>query len=103
MRVLQGRIQELAGLFWIEALDQLGGALEVGKEHRYLLALAFQGAREARIFSARYDGVYGSGARSWSLTSAGGIAASPVQTSTAPASSTASFLAWMISALRSSR
>src|SRR5215470_8727081 len=44
MRVLQGRIQELAGLFWIEALDQLGGALEVGEEHRHLLAFAFQGA-----------------------------------------------------------
>src|SRR4029434_10098259 len=31
------------GLFGIEALDQLGRALEVGKEHRHLLALAFQG------------------------------------------------------------
>src|SRR5215467_14230277 len=50
MRVLQGRIQELAGLFWIEALDQLGGALEVGKEHRYLLALAFQGSARGEDF-----------------------------------------------------
>ena len=40
---VQRRVQERAGLFWIEALDQLGGALEVGKEHRHLLTLAFQG------------------------------------------------------------
>ena len=40
---VQRRVQELAGLFGIEALDQLGRALEVGKEHRDLLALAFQG------------------------------------------------------------
>ena len=43
---VQRRVQELAGLFRIEPLDQRGGALEVGKEHRHLLALAFQsGAR----------------------------------------------------------
>jgi hypothetical protein len=41
---VQRWIQELTGLFWIESLDQLGGALEVGEEHRHLLALAFQGA-----------------------------------------------------------
>ena len=33
-----------AGLFWIEALDQFGGALEIGKEHRHLLPFAFQSA-----------------------------------------------------------
>ena len=41
---VQRRVQELTGLFRIEARDQLGRALEVGKEHRHLLALAFQGA-----------------------------------------------------------
>jgi hypothetical protein len=41
---VQRRVPELAGLFGIETLDQLGGALEVGKAHRHLLALAFQGA-----------------------------------------------------------
>src|SRR5712691_10014821 len=60
-------------------------------------------AREARIFSARYVGVYTSGARSWSLAGADVVAVPPVQISTAPSSSTASFLAWIISALRSSR
>jgi hypothetical protein len=38
---VQRRIQEPASLFWIKTLDQFGGALEVGKEHRHLLALAF--------------------------------------------------------------
>src|SRR2546427_778938 len=54
-----------------------------------------------RIFSTRCGGVYVSGARSWSL--AGAVAAFPVQTSTAPSSSMASRLAWMISAFTSSR
>src|SRR5215813_3633004 len=54
-----------------------------------------------RIFSTRCGGVYVSGARSCSL--AGAVAASPVQTSTAPSSSVASRLAWMISAFTSSR
>ena len=40
---LQGRIEELLGGFGIEVADQLGGAFEVGKQHRHLLALAFQG------------------------------------------------------------
>ena len=41
---VQRRVQELAGLFRIEARDQFGRALEIGKEHGDLLALAFQGA-----------------------------------------------------------
>src|SRR5262245_20030508 len=55
----------------------------------------------ARIFSTRCGGVYVSGARACSLAGAGTV--SPVQTSTAPSSSMASRLAWMISTLRSSR
>ena len=40
---VQGRIEELLGGFGIEAADEFGGVFEVGKEHRDLLALAFQG------------------------------------------------------------
>ena len=39
---VQHRIQDLPGLFRIEAGDQLRRALDVGKEHGDLLALAFQ-------------------------------------------------------------
>jgi hypothetical protein len=41
---VQRRVQKPAGLFGIKTLDQLGRALEVGKEHGDLFALAFQGA-----------------------------------------------------------
>jgi len=37
------RVQELAGLLGIAIGEQLHGALEVGEEHRDLLALAFEG------------------------------------------------------------
>ena len=37
-------IEQLLGLLRIEVRNQLRGALEVGKQHRDLLALAFQGA-----------------------------------------------------------
>ena len=40
---LQGGIEELLGGFGIEAPDEFGGGLKVGKEHRDLLAFAFQG------------------------------------------------------------
>ena len=40
---MEGRIEELLGGFGIEAPDEFGGVLEVGKEHGHLLALAFQG------------------------------------------------------------
>jgi hypothetical protein len=42
--VVQRRIEECLGSFRVEIADQLRGAFEVGKEHRHLLALAFQGA-----------------------------------------------------------
>ena len=41
--VLQGRIKELLGGFRVAIAHQLGGALEVGKQHGDLLALAFHG------------------------------------------------------------
>ena len=39
---LQGRIEELLGGFWVEVADQLGGAFDIGKQHRDLLAFAGQ-------------------------------------------------------------
>src|SRR5262249_18470497 len=60
-------------------------------------------AREVRILSARWRGVYASGARSGVGMGTADGALSPTHTSTAPSSSMASFLAWMISAFRSSR
>jgi hypothetical protein len=38
---VQRWVQERTGFFRVEALDQLGRALEVGKQHGHLLALAF--------------------------------------------------------------
>jgi hypothetical protein len=39
---VQRRVQKPAGLFRVEALDQLGRAFEVSKQHRHLFAFAFQ-------------------------------------------------------------
>ena len=47
---MQGRIEELLGRFGIEARDQLRRALEVGKQHGDLLALAFQGTAGGEDF-----------------------------------------------------
>jgi hypothetical protein len=47
---VQRRVQELAGLFWIETLDQLGGALEVSKEYSHLFPFAFQGSARRENF-----------------------------------------------------
>ena len=41
---LQDRVEELAGLLGVAVGQQLHGALQVGKQHRDLLALAFEGA-----------------------------------------------------------
>ena len=38
-----GRVEELLGGFGVQTADQLCGVFEVGKQHRHLLALAFQG------------------------------------------------------------
>ena len=40
---LEGRVEELLGVFGIETADQLHRVFEVGKQHRDLLAFAFQG------------------------------------------------------------
>ena len=40
---VDGRVEELLGGFRVEALDKLGGVFDVGKQHRDLFALAFQG------------------------------------------------------------
>ena len=47
---VQGRVQNGLGLFRVEVADQFGRALEVGKQDRDLLTLAFEGAFEVRIF-----------------------------------------------------
>ena len=41
---MDGRIKELLGGFGVETPDQLGRVLEVGKQHRDLLALPLEGA-----------------------------------------------------------
>jgi hypothetical protein len=67
---VQRRVQELPGLFWIQPLDQLGGALEVGKEHRHLLALAFQDSPGGEdLFDQVFGGI---GARGLGLHRRGG-------------------------------
>ena len=40
---LEHRVEEVAGLFGIAVSQQLHRAFEVGKQHRHLLALAFEG------------------------------------------------------------
>ena len=40
---MNGGIEELLGGFGIEVFDEFGGVFEVGKQHRHLLAFAFQG------------------------------------------------------------
>ena len=60
--VPQGRIEEPLGGFGIEVADEFGGAFEIGKQHRHLLALAFQrGARRQNLLDemARRVGLRG--------------------------------------------
>jgi hypothetical protein len=47
---VQGRVQESLGLFRVEVADQFGGAFEVGKQHRHLFALAFEGTARGEDF-----------------------------------------------------
>ena len=56
---VQGRVQEGLGLFGIEAADEFGGVLEVGKQHRDLLALACQGAFGGEDFPREIAGDVG--------------------------------------------
>ena len=54
---VQGRVEELLGGFGIEAADQFRGVLEVGKQHRHLLALAFQGGTGSENLLGQMRGV----------------------------------------------
>jgi hypothetical protein len=47
---LEHRVEELAGFFGVAVGQELQGALQVGKEHRDLLALPFQGAAGGEDF-----------------------------------------------------
>ena len=40
---MDGRVEELLGVFWVKVADQLGRVFDVGKQHGDLLAFAFQG------------------------------------------------------------
>ena len=62
---MQRRIEELLGRFRVEVRDQLGRALEVGKQHRDLLALAFQGAAGGEDFLREIGRRVGERRRSW--------------------------------------
>jgi hypothetical protein len=41
---LENWVEDLAGLLWIAVGEQLHRALQIGKQHGHLLALAFEGA-----------------------------------------------------------
>jgi hypothetical protein len=56
---LQGRIEEVLGGFRVEVADQLGGTCKVGKQHRDLLALAFQGPPGGQNFLGEIGGRVG--------------------------------------------
>ena len=40
---VNGRIEELLGIFRVEVFDQLGGVFDVGKQYGDLLPFAFEG------------------------------------------------------------
>ena len=67
---LQGRVQEGLGLFRVEVADQLRGTFEVGKQHRDLLALAFQGAAGGQNFLGKVLWGVGQGSRSCAVAGA---------------------------------
>jgi hypothetical protein len=55
---MQGRVEEAPGRFRVEAGNQLRRAFDVGKQHRDLLALAFQGgASGENLFREMHWGV----------------------------------------------
>ena len=58
---LQHRVEELPGLLGIAVGQQLHGALQVGKQHRDLLALAFEGG----LGSEDFLGQIGRGIAQW--------------------------------------
>jgi len=56
---MDGGIEELLGGFGVEAADEFGRVFEVGKEHRHLLALAFQGGTGRANFLSEVRGGIG--------------------------------------------
>ena len=82
----QHGIEELAGVLRIALGQQFHGALEIGKQHRDLLALAFQGTAGGQdllgkiVVACRREVAAGD----TGAAATGGEAASPVQTSTVP-------------------
>ena len=68
----QRRVEELPGLLGVAVGEQLHRALEVGKQHRDLLALAFQGTAGGQDLLGQIGGRVGEGCRSWVLRWRGG-------------------------------
>jgi hypothetical protein len=68
---MQGRVKEPSGLFRIKAGDQLRGALDVGKQHGNLLALAFQVIARGQNFLSQVFGRVG--CRGYNLGQRGGL------------------------------
>jgi hypothetical protein len=55
---MQGRVEEAPGRFWVKTGNQLRRACEIGKQHRDLLALAFQiSAVSENLFREMWWGV----------------------------------------------
>jgi hypothetical protein len=69
---MQGWIEQRPGLLWIETLNELGRALEVGKQHRDLLALAFQGAARRENLLCEIGRGVGEWCRRWCFSWRGG-------------------------------
>src|SRR5262249_5586402 len=105
--VLQGRVQEPLGSFRVEIADQFRGAFEVGKQHRDLLAFAFERAAGGEDFLRQIRRGIGGGGRRGGGARGGGAgggkaATPPVQTKTVPRSSLARHWPSMSSSFRSS-
>ena len=100
----QHGIEELPRLFRIAVGQQLHGAFEVGKQHRDLLALAFQGTAGGENLLREIGWGVGEGACGRRCGAAGaGSAASPVQTRIRRPHPAATWCASMSSSLRASR
>jgi hypothetical protein len=67
-QAFQHRIEELAGLLRITVSQDFHGAFEVGKEHRHLLALTFQGTTGGEDFLGEIGRGVGEG---WRLVGSG--------------------------------
>ena len=100
----QDRVEELPGVLGIAVGQEFHGALEIGKQHGDLLALAFQGTAggEDLLREIGWGVGEGGGAGAGAAAEQRGAAASPVQTRTSPSSSAASRWPLMSSSLRAS-